>query len=266
MARTGLNLPDKAGQRGAIRNFVTLALAGRHEGATAQDSLRLLVGLPGPVTGGRFAVTRFQLEGLREDWKGVLALAPLTEQIIVAATSRPVTGNPFDRGDLLAVVIHPWVALAKAKTGDLAGAQALIVTTPGDCYICVGFRGLIAAETRQWGRADCWFAKAVHDGPSLPFAETNWGSTLLQRGKADAAIEKFTLANRKSPHFADPLEGWGEALMAKNQSHLALAKFEEADKYAPNWGRLHLKWGEALYYADKKDEAQKQFALAPRST
>jgi tetratricopeptide (TPR) repeat protein len=50
--------------------------------------------------------------------------------------------------------------------------------------------------------------------------------------------------------------------MKQNRSDRALAKFEEADKYAPNWGRLHLMWGEALGYAGKKDEAQKQFALA----
>jgi cytochrome c-type biogenesis protein CcmH/NrfG len=55
---------------------------------------------------------------------------------------------------------------------------------------------------------------------------------------------------------------WGEALMQENRSDLALAKFEEANKYAPKWGRLHLKWGEALTYSGKKDQAQKQFALA----
>ena len=85
---------------------------------------------------------------------------------------------------------------------------------------------------------------------------------MLDRKQPDAAIAKFTLSNKKGPHFADPLEGWGEALMAKNQSHQALAKFAEAEKYAPNWGRLHLKWGEALTYAGKKDEAKPQFAVA----
>ena len=80
--------------------------------------------------------------------------------------------------------------------------------------------------------------------------------------KPDAAIEKFNLANKRGPHFADPLEGWGEALMAKNQSHRALAKFAEAEKYAPNWGRLHLKWGEALVYAGKRDQAKAQLARA----
>jgi len=99
-------------------------------------------------------------------------------------------------------------------------------------------------------------------GPSLPYAESEWGRALLDRGKPDAAIEKFKLSNGKGPHFADPLEGWGEALMAKNQSHLALAKFAQAEKYAPNWGRLHLKWGEALIYAGKIEEAKVQFARA----
>ena len=138
----------------------------------------------------------------------------------------------------------------------------MISTTPGDCYDCIRIRGDIASIKAGWGRADYWFAKAVQEGQSLPFAYADWGQSLLKRGQPDAAIGKFTLANQKGPHFADPLEMWSEALMAKNQSHLALAKFAEAEKYAPNWGRLHLKWGEALAYAGKKDDAQKQFALA----
>jgi len=73
---------------------------------------------------------------------------------------------------------------------------------------------------------------------------------------------KFTLANEKGPHFADPLEMWGEALIRKNRSDLALAKFAEAEKYAPNWGRLHLKWAEALLWTGDKSGAQKQFAIA----
>jgi tetratricopeptide (TPR) repeat protein len=85
---------------------------------------------------------------------------------------------------------------------------------------------------------------------------------LLAMGDTDEAIAKFTPANQKSPHFADPLEMWGEALMLKNRSDLALAKFEEANKYAPNWGRLHLKWGNALVYVGREGEARKQFAIA----
>ena len=85
---------------------------------------------------------------------------------------------------------------------------------------------------------------------------------MLDKGDPGAAIEKFKLASKKGPRFADPLEMWGEVLIRKNRSDLALAKFEEADKYAPNWGRLHLKWGEALVYAGRKDEAKAKFARA----
>ena len=84
----------------------------------------------------------------------------------------------------------------------------------------------------------------------------------MRRGDFDGAIAKFTLANQKSPHFADPLEMWGEAMIFKNRSDLALAKFEEANKYAPEWGRLHLKWGESLLWNGDKTGAQKQFAIA----
>jgi N-acyl-D-amino-acid deacylase len=92
---------------------------------------------------------------------------------------------------------------------------------------------------------------------SLPLTDLWWGQALLKRGQPAAAIEKFMLASKKGPKFADPLEGWGAALMAKNQSHLALVKFAEAEKYAPNWGRLHLKWGEALLFAGRREEAAK---------
>ena len=138
----------------------------------------------------------------------------------------------------------------------------LIKSLPLDCYICVRVRATIADLADNSGQADFWFARAVHDAPSNPFAYQDWGRSLLRRGKPDDAMEKFKLANQKSPHFADALEGWGEALMAKNRSHLALAKFATAEKYAPNWGRLHLKWGEALEYAGMKDEAKSQFASA----
>jgi len=146
-------------------------------------------------------------------------------------------------------MINPLMALALAHVGQFAEAEARLKSTPADCYPCLRARAQVAALQGQDGRADYWFARAAAVDPSLPFAESEWGSALLDRGKPDDAIAKFTLANRHGPHFADPLEGWGEALMAKNRSDLALAKFEEAEKYAPNWGRLHLKWGEALGYA-----------------
>ncbi len=158
--------------------------------------------------------------------------------------------------------VQPAIAYTLALSGDFAGAHAEIDKTPTDCSVCLRTRGRIDALQRNWAGADYWLARAVQYAPSTPFPYFDWGRTLLEKGDANAAIEKFKLATQKGPHFADPLEGWGEALIAKNQSHLALAKFAEAEKYAPNWGRLHLKWGEALVYAGKTEEAHAQFARA----
>ena len=197
--------------------------------------------------------------GLRH-WQRVVAVTAEAEKAYEQLSRTSAAGREY----AFTVMLHPWAALAKARTGDMAAAQSLIAPAPADCYDCVRIRGMIASEARQWAQADGWFTKAAQDAPSIPFAFEDWGRSLLERSQPDAAIEKFTLANKKGPHFADALEGWGEALMAKNQSHLALAKFEEAEKYAPNWGRLHLKWGEALVFAGKKDEAQKRFDRAAR--
>ncbi len=263
LTRDGLHLPDRVNLRYSMRQNLSLALAHLHDRPAAQDALRQLAASNGDRSNpGRFAVTRFQVEAFLENWRAVLDGQAETERTIDATTRQGWAGTPFDESDILHVTIWPSVALAKAKTGDQAGAERLMAETPDDCYPCVGIRGMIAAQGRQWRRADFWFARAVQEGPSLPFAYDEWGRSLLARGKPDDAIAKFTLANQKGPKFADTLEGWGEALMAKNQSHFALAKFTEADKYTPNWGRLHLKWGEALGYAGRKDEAKAQFARA----
>ena len=159
-------------------------------------------------------------------------------------------------------LLDPQIAVALAHMGRFGEADARLKPMPADCYPCLRARAQVAALEGAFAGADLWFSRAAAAGPSIPFAESEWGQSLLGRGRPDAAIEKFKLANQKGPHFADPLEGWGEALMAKNQSHLALAKFEQADKYAPHWGRLHMKWGEALVYAGHADEAKAQFARA----
>jgi len=215
--------------------------------------------MPAPPTrpdGVALAITTVRVAAALEDWHATIALEAAAEKALAAMPG--YTDVPL----ITATQLRRLVALAKVGSGDIRGAQAMIGTTPGDCYDCIRTRGLIAAAAKQWGRADYWFAVAVGQGSSLPFAYADWGQALLVRGQPDAAIEKFKLSNAKGPHFADPLEGWGEALMAKNQSHLALAKFAEAEKYAPNWGRMHLKWGEALVYAGKKDEAKKEFVHA----
>jgi tetratricopeptide (TPR) repeat protein len=173
----------------------------------------------------------------------------------------PDVQSDYLLSNLWPALTWPWLAYADAKLGDFGAAHSLIDRTALDCYLCLRMRGNIDAAQKNWSGAQYWFGVAVAAAPSVPFAYIDWGQMLLTKGDDNGAIAKFTLANQKSPYFADPLEMWGEALMSKNRSDLALAKFEEANKYAPNWGRLHLKWGDALLYSGDKNGAEKQFAL-----
>ena len=205
------------------------------------------------LTAQRSLQAKMQIDSGAEDWANVLldadAIAPIVQKYPGVRSFLPETTTPL-------------LAYAEVRLGKVAEAEARIAATAVDCYSCLIARARIAEVEGQHERADYWFARAIEGQQSIPFAYAHWGQALLERGDPDGAIAKFTLANQKGPHFADPLEMWGEALMKKNRSDLALAKFEEAEKYAPNWGRLHLKWGEALFYAGRKDEAQKQYALA----
>lgn len=187
-----------------------------------------------------------------EDWKGAVADLDAALRVLLDKHAPSLLTAPW----------RSWLAQAKARSGDIAGAKAVIETTPPDCYWCLLGRGTIAYLANDYGRADYWFRAAIAQAPEMAIGYNWWGWTLLVRGDYDGAIAKFEQAHEKGPHYADPLEMWGEALMQKNRSDLALAKFEEANEYAPRWGRLHLKWGEALAYLGREEDARAQFRAA----
>jgi tetratricopeptide (TPR) repeat protein len=244
-------------QRG---NFITGAIASmaRMHDLAAMRAYLKSVGWS-QIPAGSFS-PRFWYALESGDWRSFLALEPLltapSGQFGTSLVAKHVTAGDF------APTNWALIAYAHARTGDLARAEELLAPLAEDNAAGVRMRAMVAELKGDHARADWWFARSEAQTPSLPLTDLWWGVSLLKRGQPDAAIEKFTLANQKGPHFADPLEGWGEALMAENRSDLALAKFEDANKYAPNWGRLHLRWGEALFYAGKKDEAKVQFARA----
>ncbi len=254
-ARVAAGLPGYAGIVAGTREVAIVDLARLHEASAMRAAWTdALPQSPRPVT-------KLLADYCIGDWSSVISEQGTVKNRLDGLVKNPPFTKTFEDA-VLSRQVWPYVATAMAMTGDVTGARALIDRTPVDCDPCLRNRGEIEAAAHNWAGAQYWFARTVAAAPSSPFAYTDWGAMLLHKGEYDAAIEKFTLANQKGPHFADPLEMWGEALMQKNRSDLALAKFEEADKYAPNWGRLHLKWGEALFYAGKRDESKKQFAIA----
>ena len=158
----------------------------------------------------------------------------------------------------------PIAATALAKSGDVPRAKRLIATTPRDCYRCVWTRGAVAALAGDAPGSDRWFAEAVRQGPSLPFAHAEWGRAKLARGDIDGAIAEFTKAHHKSPRWADPLKLWGDALARKGEHAEAIRKYADAAERAPRWGALHLAWGSALRRAGNEPGAREKFAAALR--
>jgi tetratricopeptide (TPR) repeat protein len=253
-------LPDYAGLKEFARTQMVFALASLHDVTRARASWSQIAGPKHYFAEVNAAIVAPAIFDALGDWHGVLAAQAKLEHLLGDARQPPFT-QAF-AAVTLSRQVWPFAALALAHTGDRKAALALIAKTPADCDICLRMRGRIAALDRDWAQAARWFAIVAARSPAIPFADTDWGAMLLQKGDDVGAIAKFKRAHKISPHFADPLEMWGEALIAKNRSDLALAKFADAAKDAPNWGRLHLKWGEALLWSGDKKGAAKQFATA----
>jgi tetratricopeptide (TPR) repeat protein len=233
------------------------AAAFAHDARRAHANLGYLRPTPSEVQlRADLACAGVLIESSLENDRAVTALEPSCE-----AQQRKAYAS-YDNDTILPRDLLPFFALAKARLGDIAGAEKIIAGTPLDCDLCVRVRGDIAAVTHDWNGAARSFALVSARTPHIPFVDTDWGRMLLAKGDLDGAIAKFESAHKKGPHFADPLEGEGETLIAQNRSDLALEKFVQANMYAPHWSRLHLKWGEALSYLGRKDDAAKQFALA----
>jgi len=162
----------------------------------------------------------------------------------------------------LRTISHQWTALLLARSGDLPRAQTLIARTPTDCYPCVMRRGAIAALAGDVAGAERWFANAVRQGPSLPFADFEWARAKLERHDSGGAIAHFEQAHRKGPRWADPLKYWGDALAQQRDYAAAADKYAEAAERAPRWGALQLAWGQALARQDRRAEAQAHFRAA----
>lgn len=60
----------------------------------------------------------------------------------------------------------------------------------------------------------------------------------MKHGDLAGAEAKLANANKRGPHWADPLKAWGDVLVKQAKAKDALAKYDEALKYAPNWKEL----------------------------
>ena len=260
-SETGLRFSyDKLDSSGRYLDMAS-ARAGEHD-CTSAGTYLTDAQLTGPPSPADELDSRWLLALCDQDWPAALSAA---QGLTAAFTAKAAAAQASFRGFFaypLATLLQPRLALALARTGKLAEAQALIAASPLDCYFCLRVRGQVAAASGDATEADRWFAEAVRQGPSLPFAYLEWGQARLARGDIAGAIAEFRLGQYKTPWFADIPEAWGEALARQGDYAGAVARFEEADALAPHWRRLHQAWGQALQKLGRRQDAATQLSLA----
>ena len=198
-----------------------------------------------------------------EDWPAALRAAETLERWQAQRGGLDAARRP--------VRTWPWIAQARAQTGDIVGAEALAVRLPADCYLCARTRGRVAALGGRQAEAEQWYRRAGAQAPQLPFAYFEWGEARLARRDFDGAATLFRRASEISPRWADPLKYWADALALRAVSRgdrsgmkEALRLYRQASERARRWGALHLDWGRALWHAGHRDEAREKFAVAAR--
>jgi tetratricopeptide (TPR) repeat protein len=196
-------------------------------------------------------LARFNQFFLAEDWSAALAMEPAVGAF-----------QPADPSARAAAIVTNNLAIAHARTGDIAGAQALIAAAAADCDRCVLTSAQIAAMAGRVPESDQLFARAAAMMPSFPQPHYEWGRARLARGDLAGALAEFRIAQKRQPHWADPFKLEGDALMAQGKAAEAQAAYARSAPLAPRWGGLQLAWGKALAKLGKLDQAKAKWAAA----
>jgi tetratricopeptide (TPR) repeat protein len=191
----------------------------------------------------------------REDWPGLLASA--TDPLLVKFVQ---SSQPAAEARSLA----PTRAVALARLGRRAEAEAALTGSPLDCDACLRARGTVAALSGDARAADHWFQRAVRHTPSLPTAYGDWAEAKQLRGDFDGAVEVARMAQERGPRWAEAYKREGDAHARVRRFREALEDYERAIELAPRWGGAHLAQGRALAAQGRSDAARAAFLRASR--
>ncbi|HWE44476.1 MAG TPA: hypothetical protein VG407_00495 [Caulobacteraceae bacterium] len=193
----------------------------------------------GATDPSRERVARYDADVARADWS-----AALEDAKALTAGDQSALAASKDADEIAGLQVslqrrdQPMLAVAEARTNDIAAAVTLIASTPADCYACILARGTIAASAGNAPDAERWFAEAIRQAPSLPFAQEALGEARLSRGDLDGAARAFHAAALRGPHWADPLKGQGDVAARRGQWRAARDAYDRALQLAPAWTEL----------------------------
>ena len=113
--------------------------------------------------------------------------------------------------------LHCWVAAAEEAAGHPDKADA-ILNTAGTFVDCYRFHGDILDGRGDWKGAQEWYRLSVELAPDLPAGHYSWGAALARHGDLVGAESKLKDANKRGPHWADPLKVWGDVLIRRGNA------------------------------------------------
>ena len=159
-------------------------------------------------------------------------------------------------------LLRPPLAVALARSGGAAQAEAILEPLPDDNDAGLRARAMAAAYRGKHASGDAMFARAVARTPSLPSGHLMWAEALLIRGDTKRALVQAELANRRGPRWAEPLKMWGDVLLASGRVGEAETKYAAAADLTPRWGKLHMQWANALWMLGRRQEAVSKMRAA----
>ena len=158
--------------------------------------------------------------------------------------------------------VLPRLAIALARSGQVAQASRIANALPFDCYLCLSARMQVAGAAGDIAAAADWARQAERMNPGRPIVPTLLSRIYLAAGRYPEALTAADRAIAFGPHYTDALKARGDARRKLGRLDEAVRDYSAAEKAAPRWGRLQIDWGIAAARMGRMDEARGHFVKA----
>jgi len=147
------------------------------------------------------------------------------------------------------IVLERW----RYRSAALQAAACILV-----CALAAGAR----SQTRYWESDLALWEHAVQATTDNPFARTNLGFALIDRGEFAAGIAQYTEALRIKPDSAETHNALGVALLKQGQLDAAMEQFAMVLRIKPGFAEAHSNRGMVLAQRGVTEEAFSEFRKA----
>jgi tetratricopeptide (TPR) repeat protein len=166
------------------------------------------------------------------------------------------------RSDMAALMCQAGLALM--RVGNHADAERCcreaLAQNP-DHAATLHLMGLLSLEHRQYDQAVEWLSHAIRSDPK-PLYLRSLGTTLLNQGRSEEALQVFDKAVQLRPDDADLWRNLGDALVERQRPQDAILSYQHALKLNPRHLDAARKAGILLHQEARHEEALSCFNLS----